>query len=109
MNKYVKLNLEEQRMFALTEGTLQEESRVGARIQSRANRAFTGHRVMETESMRAGRGLGNCLAQLFHLESACNAGDLGSIPGWGRSPGRGWLPTPVFLPGEFREQRSLEA
>ena len=22
-------------------------------------------------------------------KSACNAGDLGSIPGWGRSPGRG--------------------
>ena len=36
-------------------------------------------------------------------ESACNAGDLGSIPGLGRSPGegKGWLPTPVFWPGEF--------
>ena len=22
-------------------------------------------------------------------ESTCNAGDLGSIPGWGRSPGEG--------------------
>ena len=33
--------------------------------------------------------------------SACNAGDLGSIPGLGRSPGgRAWQPTPVFLPGE---------
>ena len=31
-------------------------------------------------------------------ESACNAGDLGSIPGSGR---REWLPTPVVLPGEF--------
>ena len=42
-------------------------------------------------------------------ESACNAGDLGSIPGSGRSPGEGngWLSTPVFLPGEFRGQRSL--
>ena len=28
-------------------------------------------------------------------ESTCNAGDLGSIPGWER------LPTPVFWPGEF--------
>ena len=27
-------------------------------------------------------------------ESACNAGDRGSIPGWA------WQPTPVFLPGE---------
>ena len=36
-------------------------------------------------------------------ESACNAGDLGSIPGLGRSPGEGdRLPTPVFWPGEFR-------
>ena len=38
--------------------------------------------------------------------SACNAGDLGSIPGkipWRRK----WQPTPVFLPGEFHGQRSL--
>ena len=34
-------------------------------------------------------------------ECACNAGDVGSIPGSGRSPGE-WerLPTPVFWPGE---------
>ena len=36
-------------------------------------------------------------------ESACNVGDLGSIPGLGRSPGRERLPTPVFWPGEFHE------
>ena len=42
-------------------------------------------------------------------ESTCNAGDLGSVPGLGRSPGEGnsWLPTPVFLPGEFHGQRKL--
>ena len=35
-------------------------------------------------------------------ESACNVGDLGSIPGLGRSPGEGErLPTPVSWPGEF--------
>ena len=35
-------------------------------------------------------------------ESACNGGDLGSIPQWGRSTGdRNGNPTPVFLPGEF--------
>ena len=35
-------------------------------------------------------------------ESTCNAGDLGSILGLGRSPGeREKLPTPVFWPGEF--------
>ena len=34
--------------------------------------------------------------------STCNAGDLGSIPGLGRSPGEmERLPTPVFWPGEF--------
>ena len=34
-------------------------------------------------------------------ESACNAGDLGSIPGLERSPGGGnGRPAPVFLPGE---------
>ena len=41
-------------------------------------------------------------------ESACNAGDPGSISGLGRSPGEGqWQPTPVFLPGESHGQRSL--
>ena len=30
-------------------------------------------------------GLGDCEGE----ESACNAGDLGSIPGVGRSPGEG--------------------
>ena len=35
-------------------------------------------------------------------ESACNVGDLGLIPGLGRSPWRRErLPTPVFWPGEF--------
>ena len=37
---------------------------------------------------------------------AFNAGDPGSIPGLGRSPGRRLL-TPIFLPGEFHGQRSL--
>ena len=35
-------------------------------------------------------------------ESICNVGDLGSIPGLGRSPGEGKrLVTPAFWPGEF--------
>ena len=34
-------------------------------------------------------------------ESACNEGELGSIPGLGRSPGeKERLPTPVSRPGE---------
>ena len=32
-------------------------------------------------------------------EYVCNAGDLGWIPGLGKSTGGG-QPTPVFLPGE---------
>ena len=37
-----------------------------------------------------------------------NAGDTGSIPGLGRSPGgRKWQPIPVFLPGESHRQRSF--
>ena len=42
------------------------------------------------------------------VKNVCNAGDPGSIPGLGRSAGEGHgNPTPVFLPGKFREQRSL--
>ena len=39
-------------------------------------------------------------------ESACNTGDPGLIPGLGRSPGEG-NGYPVFMSGEFHEQRSL--
>ena len=40
--------------------------------------------------------------------NAGDAGDMGSIPGWGRSPEqRTRQPTPVFLPGESHGQRSL--
>ena len=40
--------------------------------------------------------------------SACNAGDLGSIPGSGRAPWRKKCqPIPVFLPGESHGRRSL--
>ena len=42
-----------------------------------------------------------------HKESACNAGDPGSIPGLGRSLEKGKATPPVFLSGEFHGQRSL--
>ena len=41
-------------------------------------------------------------------ESACNSGDLGRDPSVGKIPWRRkWQPTPVFLPGKSRGQRSL--
>ena len=40
--------------------------------------------------------------------SVCNAGDLGSIPGSGRSPGEGkWQSTPALLLGKSHGWRSL--
>ena len=47
------------------------------------------------------------MAQLIK-ESACNGGDLGSIPGLGRlSWRRERLPTSVFLPREFHGLYSI--
>ena len=40
-------------------------------------------------------------------KSACNTGDLGSIPELGRSPREEWQPIPVFLTGESHGQKSL--
>ena len=40
-------------------------------------------------------------------ESACSAGDQGSISGSGRSLGEGFFSIPDVLPGEFHGQRSL--
>ena len=41
-------------------------------------------------------------------ESACNAEDMSSIPGLGRSPvEENGKPTPLFLPGESYGQRNL--
>ena len=41
------------------------------------------------------------------IETACNAGDLGSIPRLWKIPRREWLPISASLPGEFHGQRSL--
>ena len=40
-------------------------------------------------------------------ESACNVGDLGSIPGLGRSPGGGHATHSSILVENLHEQRSL--
>ena len=43
-------------------------------------------------------------------ESACNAGDSGSIPGSGKLPGwREWQPTPVLLLGESMDRGAWQA
>ena len=45
---------------------------------------------------------------LYGKESACKAGDLGSIPSLGRFPGEGTgNPLHYALPGKFQGQRSL--
>ena len=41
-------------------------------------------------------------------DSACNAVDGVPPLGWEDPWRRGWPPTPVFFPGEFHGQRSLE-
>ena len=51
--------------------------------------------------------LPSLLYSLDGKESACSAGDPGSIPGSGRSSGEGNGNTPAFSPGESRGQRSL--
>ena len=76
-------------------------------------------RVLSTSAVGRGAELGpECLFKIFlyfpvpclswgfpagsdSKESACNAGDPGSIPGSGRSPWRwAWQPTAAFLSGE---------
>ena len=43
-------------------------------------------------------------------ESPCNAGDPGSVPGWGISPGEGKATHfCIVLPGESYRQKSLES
>ena len=51
------------------------------------------------------------LCLFFKRVPSANAGDSGSIPGWGRFNlwRRKWQPTPVFSPGKSHRQRSLAA
>ena len=56
--------------------------------------------------------LGGIFGDSAGKESTCNAGDLGSIPGFNprvrKIPWRReWQATPVFLPGKFHGQMSL--
>ena len=66
--------------------------------------------------------VGKVMSQLFNMlsrlvmgfpggsdgkASAYNAGDLGLIPGSGRSPGEGNGNTPVFMPGKSHGPKSL--
>ena len=56
-----------------------------------------------SNNSRGGGGNNICKTCSAGKEPTCNIRDLGPIPGLGRSPGEGegWLPTPVFWPGEF--------
>ena len=49
-----------------------------------------------------------CCGQIYGKESACSAGDLGSVSGLERYPGEGNGNLPVFFAGESHGQRSLE-
>ena len=76
-----------------------------------ANKLHSSFSVQDTQESK-GNGLlpskakGFPVAQLVK-QSACNTGDLGSVPGVGKIPWRReWQPTPVFLTGEFNGQSS---
>ena len=78
--------------------------------------------VIQSEVCKKGKNKYHILTHIYHIhmksrgypggsdgkEFACNAGDPGSNPGseW-IPPTRDWLPTPVFLPGEFHGQKGL--
>ena len=62
-----------------------------------SKRTFTPFEGLQLEGLHIGGFPGGSAGK----ESACNARDVGSIPGLGRSPWRRErLPTPVFWPGE---------
>ena len=50
--------------------------------------------------------MGPLVVQCFKC-SACNAGDMGLIPGLGRSLEKEWQPTPIFLHGKSHGPWSL--
>ena len=53
--------------------------------------------------------LGSFLDGLVVKKLPTNAGDAGSIPWLGRSPGVGGQPMPVFLPENFMDRGALRA
>ena len=81
----------------------------GRKARERADRGK--YKITVMMMMISSRHLGKCVAFPGGSDgeaSACNAGDLGSIPGSGRSPGgRKWQPTPILLPGKSGGWRSL--
>ena len=66
-----------------------------------------GWALNEGNKMCALENVGGFLGGSDGKESACSAGDLGSISGQENRWRRKWQPTPAFLPGEFHGQRSL--
>ena len=65
-----------------------------------------GERWHKKEGTEINRGF---LGDSDGKESTCSADDLGLIPGREKPLEKGMTPTPVFLPREIHEQRSLAA
>ena len=62
---------------------------------------------LKSEEIYDGKKMQGDLGGSDGKESACNASDLGSIPGWEHPLEKRMQPTPMFWPGEFHEQRTL--
>ena len=66
------------------------------------------HLALSLNAFSRPTGFSGFLGGSDDKESACKAGDSGSIPGSGRFPRAGnWQPTPALLPGKFHGQRYL--
>ena len=66
----------------------------------RAPRELVSQRVVQMEGASQG---------VSGKESACQQGDSGSVPGWGRSWSGTWQPAALFLPGTFVDREAWGA
>ena len=66
----------------------------------RALRELVSQRIVQIEGASQG---------VSGKESACQQGDSGSVPGWGRSWNGTWQPAALFLPGTFVDREAWGA
>ena len=66
--------------------------------------SFQSNMIFHEKSSAYNHHILTCIGSTLHAESACSAGDLGSIPVGKIHWRRKRLPTPVFWPGEFHGQ-----